>query len=235
MSPCQSCHAGCCRSFAVPLTGADIIRMERALDLSFWDFVCRWADPFGRIAREYAPHFHFSDEPETPFVLCLMHEKSEQFPGTTKCRFLQEGPPDDEHPLGTGRCGIYEHRPAACRAFPAKLNETGELALITDVPERGRPGNEPAYQLCPRPWEPSDFDPIDTLQDLVVAKYEMQFFHQLADIWNRVPRPWEVFPEFLHLVYSGRVLREPVQDEDETEPETLPFSAPDEPVYSRAA
>ena len=65
MSPCEDCHAGCCRSFAVPVSGADIMRIENGLGLSFWDFVCRWEDPDGRIALNYAPHFFFEDEPET--------------------------------------------------------------------------------------------------------------------------------------------------------------------------
>ena len=30
MSQCLDCHAGCCRSFAVPITGADVLRIERS-------------------------------------------------------------------------------------------------------------------------------------------------------------------------------------------------------------
>ena len=61
MAPCQSCHAGCCRSFAVPITGADIVTIERRFGHSFWDFVCRWVDPEGKIARGRVPHFYFAD------------------------------------------------------------------------------------------------------------------------------------------------------------------------------
>ena len=230
MSPCHGCHAGCCRSFAVPVTGADVLRIEKHLGLSFWDFVCRWADEEGTIARNYAPHFRFSDEPETPFVICLMHAASEYFPGTTKCRFLMEGAPDAEHPLGEARCSIYRSRPGACRAFPAKLNPTGELAVLQDVPERGRPGGEALYELCPRPWEPADLDPLETPQDLVVAQYEMRFFFQLADMWNRSPRSWTAFPDFLRLVYSNRVLPATRQEELARDgPQTLKF-----PVGGRA-
>jgi len=224
MNPCESCHAGCCRSFAVPVTGADILRIEQQLNLTFWDFACRWADPEGKIAQNYAPHFHFRDEPAVPFVICLLHADSQFLKGTTKCRFLTECAPDKEHPLGTARCGIYHQRPAACRAFPTKFNETGELAIIYPVPERGRGGNEPAYSLCPRPWEPADLNPIQTVQDLVVAKYEMNFFTQLAKLWNRDPRDWEVFPDFLRAVYSQRVAVEVVEDE---EPQHLPLRRPE--------
>ena len=94
MSPCESCHAGCCRSFAIPLSGADIIRLENGLGLTFWDFACRWADPEGIIAQNYAPHFFFEDEPQTPFVITLIHDESIYFPATTRCRYLVEGQPD---------------------------------------------------------------------------------------------------------------------------------------------
>src|SRR5688572_7889481 len=100
MSQCQTCHAGCCRSFAVPITGADVLRIERQVGLNFWEFACRWADPEGKIARRYAPHFHFEDEPRTPFVLCLRHEASAFHKSTTKCRFLVESQPSREAPLG---------------------------------------------------------------------------------------------------------------------------------------
>ena len=95
---CESCHAGCCRAFAVPVTGDDILRIERDIGLEFWDFVCRWADKDGQIARNHAPHFHFSDEPQTPFVICLAQEQSLFLGETAKCRFLVECPPDDEAP-----------------------------------------------------------------------------------------------------------------------------------------
>ena len=207
-SPCETCHAGCCRSFAVPITGADILRIERALRIDFWQFVCRWADPDGRIARNDAPQFHFADEPQIPFVVCLMHAQSHFLDGTTKCRFLTECEPDPLNPLGAAHCGIYDSRPAACRAFPMKLDSTGELAILYDVPPRGRAGRHPAYDLCPRPWDPADVDPLSAVQDLVLARHEMSFFRRLAEIWNRRPQSWLVFPDFLRLVYANRVVRE---------------------------
>jgi len=206
MSPCAGCHAGCCRAFAVPLTGADILRIERELVWTFWDFVCRWEDLDGAIAGNLAPHFHFADEPETPFAICLLHTASRNFPGTTKCRFLMEEPPSREHPLGTAQCGIYSVRPGGCRAFPTRLHSSGLMAVLHEVPERGRLAEpEDAYVLCPRAWEPADVDPIAAPQELVVLHYEMQFFAQVAQVWNRAPGEWEDFPEFLRLVYANRV------------------------------
>lgn len=227
MSQCQTCHAGCCRSFAVPITGADVLRVERQVGLNFWEFACRWADSEGKIARKYAPHFFFEDEPKTPFVLCLRHEASKFHPGTTKCRFLVESQPSGEEPLGQARCGIYASRPMACRAFPTKFNVTGELAVIHDVPAKGRSENHPAYALCPRAWRPDEIDPIQAPQDLAVARYEMDFFHSIAGIWNRAARPFSVFPDFLRLVYQNRVMREPaaapVEVEAQDGPTILPF------------
>ena len=184
------------------------MRIEQGLGLSFWDFVCRWEDPEGRIALNYAPHFIFEDEPETKFVISLMHQESEFFKGTTRCRFLTEGSPDAEHPLGQARCGIYNFRPAACRVFPTKFDPANELAVIQDIPQRSRDVNDEIYDLCPRPWEPEDLDSVRPLHDLVIARYEMQFFCSIAERWNRNPRPWDVFPDFLRLVYSRRVVRQ---------------------------
>lgn len=223
MSPCQSCHAGCCRTFAVPVTGADILRIERSLKMDFWDFACRWADPQGEIARKYAPQFHFADEPETPFVICLSQASSHFFPKTRKCRFLTEGAPDAEHPLGQARCGIYNSRPGACRAFPTRLNVEGDLAIIYDVPSPRKPDEKPhVNDLCARQWEPADFDHLDTLQDLALTQFEMKFFHQIAAIWNRVPRDWNVFPDFLRLVYANRVISE-ADSAEAANPRTLAF------------
>ncbi len=208
MGLCEGCHAGCCRSFAVPITGADVLRMERDLSVSFWEFACRWADPDGAIAANHAPQFYFADEPATPFVISLIHSESEHFAGTSKCQHLVESSPDDEHACGEGHCGIYESRQAACRVFPTKLNSTGELGIVNSVPQRGRDGDHPVYDLCPRQWEPSDVDPLTTLHDLVVANYEMSFFHSVAAIWNRTPQGWEAFPEFLRAVYAGQIIDE---------------------------
>ena len=228
MSPCEDCHAGCCRSFVVPVSGADIMRIEHGLGLSFWDFVCRWEDPDGRIALNYAPHFFFEDEPETQFVISLMHHESEYFKETNRCRFLTEGAPDEEHPLGQARCGIYNYRPGACRVFPTKFDPANELAVIHDIPDRSRDGDVGVYDLCPRPWEPSDLDPVQPLHNLVVARYEMQFFRSIAELWNRNPRSWSVFPDFLRLVYARRVVREEELKPQQTVTELAPAEVVDD-------
>lgn len=211
MGICQGCHSGCCRSFAIPITGADMITLERDTGLSFWDFGCRWADPEGSIAANYAPHFFFQDEPQTPFVICLKHEVSENFPQTSRCLFLKETPPDEEHPLGQGKCSVYGSRPAACRVFPTKLDTENLLPIIHPIPEYGRDSKLPQYRLCPRQWTPADVDPIDAMRDLVVARYEAQFYAQIARLWNQKVGPWNLFPDFLRNVYQNRV-QKPSED-----------------------
>ena len=203
-TPCEECHGGCCRSFAVPVTGADVFRLTAATGLGFWEVACRWPDGDGRIGRKLAPALHFSDEPG-PTVLCLAHHDSETLPGSTRCRFLNETAPDGERPLGLGRCGEYENRPAACRSFPTRFAADGRLTTVHDVPDRGRAGAHPAYDLCPRPWTAGDVDPLEAPAQLAAARWEMDFFRQIAAAWNRAPRPAAALPAYLEAVYRGRV------------------------------
>lgn len=203
MELCRTCHAGCCRAYAVPVTGADILSIQQRQGLSFAEIACRWADPERTIARGFAPQFYFADEPGLPFTLCLLKEASRYFPETTRCRFLQENPPDAAHPLGTARCAIHESRPAACRVFPTRLHPSGELAVVLPVVTLS--GEPTLNSLCPRQPLPGDFDPLEATQALVLARYEMSFFHKVAEIWNRLGRDWEQFPEFLQTVYQQRI------------------------------
>jgi hypothetical protein len=151
------------------------------------------------------------------------------FPGTTRCKFLVEGSPTAEYPLGVSHCGIYSERPVACRVFPTKFDHAGELAVLYDVPPEGKAGSHPAYRLCPRQWQPHELDPIGQVQHLVIARYEMNFFFKLARAWNSRPGEWSSFPDFLQLVYAQRVLskdqdEEPAPDEQtsaDAEPATV--------------
>ncbi len=206
MSPCIGCQAGCCRSFAVPVTGADLAIIEARLGLDFAQVACRWEDKDGLIASGTAPHFFFADEPGTPFVICLRHEASDRFPESSRCRFLVEDDPGQ----AASYCGIYESRPLSCRVFPTRLHRSGSLVELHAVPKHGRPEDpNPAYQLCSRPWTRSDVDPILSLQNLVLIQFEMQFFQRVADVWNRAAAEFELFPDFLKEVYSSRVLEAP--------------------------
>lgn len=226
MSPCDQCHSGCCRAFAIPVNGADILRIERDLQLSFNDFVCRWPDPSGSVTSGHAPQFYFEDRPRTPYAICLRRAPSQYLAGVSRCLFLQETPPTEESPLGRAHCGIYGARPAACRVFPTRFNASGTLAVITEVAENACPDDpHPALNLCPRPWEVEDIDPIASLQDLVIERFENAFFHEVAAAWNDSPGPWELFPEFLHLIYQQRVQGVHQSREDAPAQPTLPLDS----------
>ena len=80
----------------------------------------------------------------------------------------------------------------------------------------------------------SALDPIVTLQELAVAKYEMEFFHKLAAIWTKSPRAWTVFPEFLRAVYAQRIRVESTADSAD-DPHTLPFPIADAEPLTKAA
>ena len=236
MGPCESCHAGCCRSFAVPLTGSDILQIEEALKLTFWDIACRWADPENTVARRYAPQFYFPDEPQIPFVICLIQRESTYFPGTRSCRFLVEGQPDAEKPQGEARCGIYKARPSACRVFPARFHQSSDLAIIDNPNETQPTSGDSIYNLCPRPWQQGDLHPLRTMRNLAVAKFEMTFFHKVAAVWNRNPQEWSLFPEILRDIYSRRVLSaESVEIESLETPEHAPATIPLPHVAAKAA
>ena len=204
-SPCEGCHGGCCRSFAVPVTGADVFRLTRATGRGFWEVACRWPDADGKIARRDAPALYFAEAPRAPVVLCLVHEESRALPGSARCRFLLETPPTADRPRGTGRCGVYADRPAACRGYPLRFAADGRLVKVHDVPPRGRSGTHPAYDLCPRPWTADDVDPLSAPAELAAARWEMEFFRQVAAAWNRAPRPSAAFPAYLEAIYAGRV------------------------------
>lgn len=224
MGICDSCHAGCCRTFAVPVTGADIVAIKRRLNLPYEEFIRRVPDHSGRLANGAVPHFAFDDTPAMPYVICLSQVPSLFHAQSNKCRFLIECAPDEEFPLGRARCGAYGVRPSACRVFPTKFNATGDLAVVVDIPERLRQNPNPAYTLCPRPWQPEDVDPIQAVQDLAVIKYELAFFWQVAESWNRSPKSWSAFPHFLEIVYSKRVTREqPAPTVEADQPATLDF------------
>ena len=208
MGLCGGCHGGCCRAFAVPVSGSDILRILSRPQTSFWDVACRWEDSQGKIAGSLAPHFFFSDEPQTPFVICLLRAESRQYAGTECCKFLKELPPTPEAPLGRSECGIYDHRPGVCRIFPATLDVDDQVAFRDT---RCSASTAPALRLCPRPWQMSDSNPLQVLQDLRSASGEMMLFHEFATAWNRRPLEWSLFPSILEQVYLDLARRESEQ------------------------
>lgn len=82
-------------------------------------------------------------------------------------------------------------------------------AEVFEIPAHGRANDpHPIYSLCGRPWELSDLDPVQAVQDLVLVRFELDFFTKVAAVWNRAVAEFEVFPEFLREVYLNRVVYE---------------------------
>jgi len=198
------------------------------------DFIHRWEDPDSQISCGMAPQFFFEDQPDLPFVICLKPETSQTFRKITRCHFLLEEPPTREHPLGTAHCGIYEQRPLTCRVFPTRLSESGMLAELHAIPEHGRMSDlHPAYGLCATAWHVEDIAPLSAVQDLVLIHFEMRFFQYVAESWNRRRESWDLFPDFLRLVYQNRVVPESHREtQAEQPPAILKFS---EASHARAA
>ncbi len=87
---CARCSAFCCTYPRIPVTERDVARLARRFDLDV------------DVARR-----RFTKKGAEPRERVLRHRQDEIF--QTACRFL-----DPE----TRRCTVYEHRPAACRAYP---------------------------------------------------------------------------------------------------------------------
>jgi Fe-S-cluster containining protein len=86
--PDVACFGACCRNKRLPLGPYDILRLRRALNLSSTQVLERYAD-LGMDAPSGFPALTLRLEPDG------------------RCPFI-----------GPDGCGVYEHRPAACRLYP---------------------------------------------------------------------------------------------------------------------
>ena len=110
VSPCATCGA-CCRSHLVPVSGQDVWRLSTSQRLGPEEFcvLCPEAEP--------RPEAFLLQANGQRFSLAL--DKKGRFALTKPCIFLME------LPNGLTRCGVYDHRPAACRAYPMSLQRGG--------------------------------------------------------------------------------------------------------------
>src|SRR5690242_11082305 len=105
-NPCAACGL-CCRSYIVPVCGYDVWRISTAQRLSPEQFLVSYppADPgldsFLLAAKE------------PPQALAL--DKQGRFARKQPCVFLLRLAD------GTDRCGIYDHRPVTCQAYPMAI------------------------------------------------------------------------------------------------------------------
>jgi Fe-S-cluster containining protein len=155
--PCVTCGI-CCRAYFVPLSGFDVWRMSRALGLEPSDFVAGFP-------RKPGAEFAFQLCADGDFYELAL-EKQGEFRLGHPCVFLES------YEGGAMRCGVYEDRPAVCRAYPMVADQDGVITF--------RPG-----ALCPtgawaddEPQQPSWRTAWDSLRE------QFDIYRQVVNAWN---------------------------------------------------
>ena len=218
MSICCTCHGGCCRKFNIHLTGYDILNISKNLNLNYMHFTQVLPVNEERMEKtlKHTAFFKFPNLGDGYYGIFLRLINSRHMPDSLKCMFLQEWN-DKEFMLPdleniTARCGIYENRPLTCAVYPAKMSIDG-LTGLTGDPNK-IPGtmacDNPAYNLCPRSLDERDFADHSgsTIKNLVLYKYEVEYFKAVSEIWNNNPGDFGKFFMFLEMAYKNRVLYE---------------------------
>ena len=218
MKVCKTCAAGCCRAFRVPVTGFDILRIMRTIDIDPF-FFCGVEEISGEKLEKILgkdPLFLFTDSGEPKYYeIYMKFIFSKYYEHSHKCIFLQEW---DAKEYGSqelegiiGRCGIYDCRPLTCRTYPSKIDKDQKLFMYDPYFEHTNPENKRwaslPYGLCPRPIEKEDFrfGVNEYIKNLLHANYEMEFFLELSEKWNKNPDISDKFIEFLEKEYEDRL------------------------------
>ena len=218
MRVCKTCAGGCCRAFNIPITGFDILRIMRTIDIDPF-FFCGVKEITGeRLEKDLGknPQFLFTDSGEARYYEIFMKRTfSRYFEGTLKCIFLQEWDAkeyDSAELEGIiGRCGIYDCRPLACRNYPAKIDKDNKFFMYDPYFEHTNPENKRwqdlPYGLCPRPIKKEDFGFCvdEYIKNLAHGNYELEFFVKLSEKWNKNPDISDNFINFLEEGYKDRL------------------------------
>jgi Fe-S-cluster containining protein len=157
MRPCEACVGQCCKHYAVNLNGHDVWRIASTLRLAPEQFVT-----IGQESQPTPVGFRL-DATKMTFALVLAKRQGPD--GIQQCTFLAN--------LGGGisRCGIYPHRPAACRVFPAKLVR-GSVAFREDV-------------VCPKgSWNVAALDLSMWRKLLLRSHMEWALYATVVRHWN---------------------------------------------------
>ena len=109
-NPCATCGA-CCRSYIVPVCGQDIWRISHRQRLDPEHFLIPVPQPQPRSDG-------FRSQPGA-WTYALMLDKQGRLKVDQSCVFLV-------HLVGGhDRCGIYDHRPVVCQAYPMVMAPRG--------------------------------------------------------------------------------------------------------------
>lgn len=133
-TPCGTCGA-CCRSYLVPLCGYDVWLINRRESLDPLEFALAMTQETPRSDG----FFLAADGPAHGLLL----DKRGKLKVDSACVFLVslEG--------GHERCGIYEHRPAVCRAYPMEIAPGG---VVVEKRALCPPGGWSDAELTKQTW-----------------------------------------------------------------------------------
>ncbi len=155
-NPCATCGA-CCRSYLVPVCGYDVWRISTRQRLGPEQFLvpCPQEPP-------RADGFVL-DPTDPPYGLAL--DKRGRFRPNQPCVFLIE------LKGGNTRCGIYEHRPVVCQAYP--MTAIGGVTVQFDD------------ALCPPGSWPSEVVRRPAWREAITRRV-MQFaiYEDVVSCWN---------------------------------------------------
>lgn len=213
MKICESCHSGCCRNYAVGLTGYDILNIAKTLNVdpvSFVQIIPVKDENDIEYKSKYAALFRFTDVEDTFYLFGMRMTESQLVQGTIKCHFLLEwylNPHKPSLDSIIARCGIYNCRPLTCSSFPYKLDTTEKFANVLDLTSNNNKGVHPVYNVCSRKITRDDLPESSDgiLQDLVMRKYELEYFKDMAEYWNQKPGTIDEFLAFMKITYQNRV------------------------------
>src|ERR1700674_3020357 len=158
MRPCETCIGDCCRQYFVSLTGHDVWSIATGLQLSPEQFV--------NVAQEHeATGVGFKlDATKTTFSMVLGKYPGPD--GRQQCTFLMNLGD------GSGRCGIYALRPAACRVFPAQLRDGG-VVFRDEI-------------VCPKgSWDVAALDLPAWRTSLLRSQMEWAIYGSVVRHWNQ--------------------------------------------------
>ncbi len=148
----------CCHNSRVIVSGRDVWRVARQLELKPWDFV-RYADAVAGAADG------FLLSPGGPLYQLILAKRGEPGPGGAPCIFLWRLAD------GHAQCGLGAWRPMVCLTYPAFVAD-GMLQV------------ESSLCTCRR-WSLMDLDPARDKPLLEQMLAEATEYSGLVEAWNR--------------------------------------------------
>ncbi|MEI7475134.1 MAG: YkgJ family cysteine cluster protein [bacterium] len=214
MQICKSCAGGCCRNYSVAITGYDILNISKTLGIdpiSFIQIVEIEDEADFEYKSKHAALFKFTDAKKDVFYMFGMRMvESQLVQGTAKCQFLMEWYYNRNNPSIDqiiARCGIYNCRPLICSAFPSKFDSTENRGVVLNLSSISESKEHPIYNLCSGTIAGEEVDRAadDIMKALILRKFELDYFKNLASYWNEKPGTITEFLVFMQNAYQDRV------------------------------